>query len=37
LPLLDRLRPAWPETAYPQKISEEVMAQLNRDLQVETL
>jgi len=37
LPVLDRLRPTWPETAYPQKISEEVIAQLNRDLQMETL
>ena len=37
LPVLDRLRPAWPETAYPQKISEEVVARLNRDLRMETL
>jgi len=37
LPVLDRLRPAWPETGYPQKISDEVVARLDRDVRMEML
>ena len=37
LPVLDRLRPTWPETAYPQKISPEVTALLERELRAETI
>jgi hypothetical protein len=29
LPMLDRRRPAWPDDAYPQRISPEVIAELN--------
>jgi hypothetical protein len=32
LPLLDRLRPKWPEETYPQKIPDEVVAELERKL-----
>lgn len=34
LPLLDRRRPAWPEDAYPQRISPELVEKLNQELAV---
>jgi glycosyltransferase involved in cell wall biosynthesis len=35
LPVLDRLRPGWPEGAYPQKISENVVRMLEQELRVQ--
>jgi len=37
LPVLDRMRPAWPETGYPQRIPGEVNALLERELRGETV
>ena len=34
LPYLDRRRPHWPEDTYPQKITPEIIAQLERELKV---